>query len=132
MNRIGTAPSDQCTVGAVRPGQTFSRTDSGVPGAGDDLAQRSPTRPSTCGSKYALERRPATGIVRTQSLSAFSSGSTRFSSAFAVCTGPNDGRLPYSESDPTTHLKPQGIQPCHERICESVYAPLKVSGAIPT
>ena len=37
MNRIGTAPSDQCTVGAVRPGQTFSRTDSGVPGAGDDL-----------------------------------------------------------------------------------------------
>ena len=37
VNRIGTAPSDQCTVGAVRPGQTFSRTDSGVPGAGDDL-----------------------------------------------------------------------------------------------
>jgi hypothetical protein len=36
VNRIGTAPSDQCTVGAVRPGQTFSRTDSGVPGAGDD------------------------------------------------------------------------------------------------
>ena len=37
VNRIGTAPSDQCTVGAVRPGQTFSRTDSGVPGAQDDL-----------------------------------------------------------------------------------------------
>ena len=37
VNRIGTAPSDHCTVGAVRPGQTFSRTDSGVPGAGDDL-----------------------------------------------------------------------------------------------
>ena len=37
VNRIGTAPSDQCTVGAVRPSQTFSRTDSGVPGAGDDL-----------------------------------------------------------------------------------------------
>jgi hypothetical protein len=37
VNRIGTAPSDQCTVGAVRPGQTFSCTDSGVPGAGDDL-----------------------------------------------------------------------------------------------
>jgi hypothetical protein len=36
VNRIGTAPSDQCTVGAVRPGQTFSRTDSGVLGAGDD------------------------------------------------------------------------------------------------
>jgi hypothetical protein len=27
VNRIGTAPSDQCTVGAVRPSQTFSRTD---------------------------------------------------------------------------------------------------------
>jgi hypothetical protein len=37
VNRIGTAPSEQCTVGAVRPGQTYSRTDSGVPGAGDDL-----------------------------------------------------------------------------------------------
>jgi hypothetical protein len=37
VNRIGTAPSDQCTVGAVRPGHTFSRTDSGAPGAGDDL-----------------------------------------------------------------------------------------------
>ena len=37
VNRIGTAPSDQRTVGAVRPGQMFSRTDSGVPRAGDDL-----------------------------------------------------------------------------------------------
>ena len=37
VNRIGTAPSDQRTVGAVRPGQTFSGTDSGVPRAGDDL-----------------------------------------------------------------------------------------------
>jgi hypothetical protein len=37
VNRIGTAPSDQRTVGAVRPGHTFSRTDSGVPRAGDDL-----------------------------------------------------------------------------------------------
>jgi hypothetical protein len=37
VNRIGTAPSDQCTVGAVRTGHTFSRTDSGAPGAGDDL-----------------------------------------------------------------------------------------------
>ena len=32
VNRVGTAPLDQCTVNAVRPGQTFSRTDSGVPG----------------------------------------------------------------------------------------------------
>ena len=37
VNRVGTAPVDQCTVNAVRPGQTFSRTDSGVAGAGDDL-----------------------------------------------------------------------------------------------
>jgi len=37
VNRVGTAPVDQCTLGAVRPGQTFSRTDSGVPGADDDL-----------------------------------------------------------------------------------------------
>jgi hypothetical protein len=28
---------DQCTLNAVRPGQTFSRTDSGAPGAADDL-----------------------------------------------------------------------------------------------
>ena len=37
LNKVGTAPQHQCTVGAVRPGQTYSRTDSGVPGAGDDL-----------------------------------------------------------------------------------------------
>jgi hypothetical protein len=36
VNRIDTAAVD-CTLSAVRPGQTFSRTDSGVPGAGDDL-----------------------------------------------------------------------------------------------
>jgi hypothetical protein len=35
VNRIGTAPLDQATVVAVRPGQTYSRTDSGVPGADD-------------------------------------------------------------------------------------------------
>lgn len=39
VNRVGTAPLEQCTVSAVRPGQTFSRTDSGVPGAGDDLVR---------------------------------------------------------------------------------------------
>ena len=33
VNRIGSAPLDQATVVAVRPGQTYSRTDSGVPGA---------------------------------------------------------------------------------------------------
>ena len=37
VNRVGTAPLDQCTFSAVRPGQTFSRTDSGTPGAGDDV-----------------------------------------------------------------------------------------------
>jgi len=29
--------ADQCTVAAVRPGQTYSRTDSGTPGAQDDV-----------------------------------------------------------------------------------------------
>jgi hypothetical protein len=39
VNRVGTAPLEQCTVSAVRPGQTFSRTDSGSgkPGSWDDL-----------------------------------------------------------------------------------------------
>lgn len=37
VNRVGTARLDQCAVSAVRPGQTFSRTDSGFPGADDDL-----------------------------------------------------------------------------------------------
>jgi hypothetical protein len=37
VDRVGTAQIDQCTIDAVRPGQTFSRTDSGVPGAADDL-----------------------------------------------------------------------------------------------
>ena len=37
VSRVDSAGADQCTLNAVRPGQTFSRTDSGVPGAGDDL-----------------------------------------------------------------------------------------------
>ena len=37
MSRVDSAAVRQCTVSAVRPGQTFSRTDSGVPGAADDL-----------------------------------------------------------------------------------------------
>ena len=37
VNRIGGTPLEAATVVAVRPGQTFSRTDSGVPGAGDDV-----------------------------------------------------------------------------------------------
>ena len=37
VSRVDSAALDQCTLSAVRPGQTFSRTDSGVPGADDDL-----------------------------------------------------------------------------------------------
>jgi hypothetical protein len=37
VNKVGTAPRDQCVVNAVRPGQTFSRMDSGAPGAMDDI-----------------------------------------------------------------------------------------------
>ena len=37
VNRLGTAPLDQASVVAVRPGQTYSRTDTGVPGAGNDI-----------------------------------------------------------------------------------------------
>ena len=37
VNRIGNTPLEAATVVAVRPGQTFSRTDSGVPGAGHDV-----------------------------------------------------------------------------------------------
>ena len=32
VSRTGTASIDQCAVVTVRPGQTYSRTDSGVPG----------------------------------------------------------------------------------------------------
>jgi hypothetical protein len=32
VNRTGTTPLDRATVVAVRPGQTYSRTDSGSPG----------------------------------------------------------------------------------------------------
>lgn len=37
VNRTGDATSEHCTVAAVRAGHTYSRTDSGAPGAGDDL-----------------------------------------------------------------------------------------------
>lgn len=32
VNRVGATPLEQATVIAVRPGQTYSRTDSGYPG----------------------------------------------------------------------------------------------------
>lgn len=37
VNRVGTRPLSEASVVAIRPGQTFSRTDSRAPGAGDDL-----------------------------------------------------------------------------------------------
>lgn len=37
VNKVGAAPADQCTVAAVRPGQTYSRSDSGTPGAQDRI-----------------------------------------------------------------------------------------------
>jgi len=37
VNKVGAASVHQCAVAAVRPGQTYSRTDSGTPGAQDDL-----------------------------------------------------------------------------------------------
>ena len=36
MNRTGTQPLSQCTVLSVRPGQTYTRYDSGYPGAQND------------------------------------------------------------------------------------------------
>jgi hypothetical protein len=39
VNRTGTGALEQCTVNAVRPGQTFSRSDtgSGLPGSAFDI-----------------------------------------------------------------------------------------------
>ena len=37
LNKIGNGPLDQCQINSVRPGQTFTRMDSGVPGAMDDV-----------------------------------------------------------------------------------------------
>jgi hypothetical protein len=37
VNKVGAAPIDQCTVASLRPGHTFSRVDSGSPGAQDDI-----------------------------------------------------------------------------------------------
>ncbi len=37
LNKIGNGPLDQCQIKSVRPGQTFTRMDSGVPGAMDDV-----------------------------------------------------------------------------------------------
>ena len=39
VNRTGTAAPEDCTIAAVRPGQTFSRSDtgSGLPGSAFDI-----------------------------------------------------------------------------------------------
>ena len=39
VNKVATTPLSQCTIDAIRPGQTYARTDSGsgAPGAHDDL-----------------------------------------------------------------------------------------------
>jgi len=37
VNRLGTAPLEHADVVAVRPGQAYTRTDTGLPGAGDDI-----------------------------------------------------------------------------------------------
>ncbi|CAN5143864.1 hypothetical protein BH09ACT8_BH09ACT8_08550 [soil metagenome] len=38
VNKLGASPPAQCTVSALRPGQTYSRTDSGLPGAGKTIS----------------------------------------------------------------------------------------------
>jgi hypothetical protein len=37
VNRVGDGTADRCGISSVRRGQTYSRTDTGAPGAGDDL-----------------------------------------------------------------------------------------------
>ena len=37
VNKVGASPAGQCTIASVRPGQIYSRTDTGTPGAQDDI-----------------------------------------------------------------------------------------------
>lgn len=37
LNKVGTGLLEKCAVTAVRPGQTYERTDSGAPGAGGSI-----------------------------------------------------------------------------------------------
>ncbi len=39
VSRVDRDAVHQCTLNTVRPGQTFVRTDSGVPGADDDIVE---------------------------------------------------------------------------------------------
>ena len=49
VSRVDSATADQCTLNAVRPGQTFSRVDSGV--QQDRLRRRRLLRPPVCGAR---------------------------------------------------------------------------------
>ncbi|APE18931.1 hypothetical protein BOH72_05780 [Mycobacterium sp. WY10] len=51
VSRTGTGQMDQCTVTAVRPGQTYSRSDSGVPG--NELGTPGPNIATTVMNKTA-------------------------------------------------------------------------------
>ena len=37
VNHVGMAALDHCTMYTIRPGSTYTRTDSGFPGAGNDV-----------------------------------------------------------------------------------------------
>jgi hypothetical protein len=39
VHKVGNAPLSQCTVRATKPGHTYTRTDSGVPGVQDDYTK---------------------------------------------------------------------------------------------
>jgi hypothetical protein len=39
VHKVGNAPLSQCSVSAVKPGHTRTRTDSGVPGAQNDFTE---------------------------------------------------------------------------------------------
>jgi hypothetical protein len=39
VHKVGDAPLSQCTVSATKPGHTYTRTDSGVPGAQQDFTE---------------------------------------------------------------------------------------------
>ena len=47
LNKVGTAPLEQCVVSAVRPGQTYSRIDSERRGRCTTSSPRSRRRPCT-------------------------------------------------------------------------------------
>jgi hypothetical protein len=40
VNHLGAGPLDQCTMYTIRPGSTYTRMDSGFPGADNDVITR--------------------------------------------------------------------------------------------